>query len=135
LKYDVALSFAGEDRGYAEELARCVKAAGFTVFYDNDEESDLWGKNLVDYLADVYANQARYVVFFVSKHYVRKEWTTHERQAAQATALKKKGEEYILPIRIDDTPVPGLHASIGLQDISKGIAHIADKLIEKLSRP
>lgn len=33
-EYDVALSFAGEDRAYVEMLAEQLKARGITVFYD-----------------------------------------------------------------------------------------------------
>lgn len=35
--YDVCLSFAGEQRGYVELVARGLKDAGLDVFYDQDE--------------------------------------------------------------------------------------------------
>lgn len=34
-KYDVALSFAGEDRKAAENLARALRSKGVSVFYDD----------------------------------------------------------------------------------------------------
>ena len=71
-KYDIALSFAGENRAYVEEVATGLKTAGIKVFYDAFESADLWGKNLVDHLAEIYANRARYVVMFISKQYVEK---------------------------------------------------------------
>ena len=37
-KYDVALSYAGEDREVARELATRLQAAGYLVFYDGFEE-------------------------------------------------------------------------------------------------
>ena len=49
---------------------------------------------------------------FVSKHYVAKPWTTHERQHAQDRALVAK-EEYILPARFDATEVPGMTNTVG----------------------
>src|SRR5262249_44725376 len=76
-KYDIALSFAGEDRAYVEEVAAGLKSAGVSVFYDGFEKANLWGKNLIDHLADIYSN-SRYVVMFISKAYVEKAWTTHE---------------------------------------------------------
>ena len=33
-QYDVALSFAGEDRPYAEQLANRLQTGGHSVFYD-----------------------------------------------------------------------------------------------------
>lgn len=33
-EFDVFLSFAGEDRGYFEEVAEILKAQGVRLFYD-----------------------------------------------------------------------------------------------------
>ena len=37
-KFDVALSFAGEQRADVERVADCLKAAGLKVFFDTDEK-------------------------------------------------------------------------------------------------
>lgn len=110
--YDVALSFAGEDREYVEAVAVGLRDAGVSVFYDAFEKAGLWGKNLVDHLADIYKNRSRYVVMFISRAYVDKAWPRHERQHAQARALVAK-EEYILPARFDETDVPGMTNTVG----------------------
>ena len=49
--YDVVLSFAGEDRNYAEELAQKLKEKGIKVFDDNWNSSSFWGENLYAYLS------------------------------------------------------------------------------------
>ena len=105
--YDVALSFAGEDRPYVDEVARTLRDEGVRVFYDLFEEVTLWGTNLYDRLSKVYKEEARYTVMFISHHYVAKVWTRHERESAQARALRENAE-YILPARFDDSHVPGL---------------------------
>lgn len=46
-EFDVALSFAGEDRQHAKKLADLLNACGYTVFYDEYEQADLWGKKPV----------------------------------------------------------------------------------------
>jgi hypothetical protein len=46
-KYDIALSFAGEDRDYVEEVANSLNENVVRVFYDKFEQVDLWGKDLV----------------------------------------------------------------------------------------
>jgi hypothetical protein len=48
LEYDVALSFAGEDREYAEELANALRGKA-NVFYDGFEKAKLWGEDLYVY--------------------------------------------------------------------------------------
>ena len=89
--YDVALSFAGENRPYVEQVATGLKTAGVEVFYDDFEKATLWGKNLVEHLAEIYQKNSRYVVMFISEHYVRKVWPKHERQHAQAGARRERG--------------------------------------------
>jgi len=44
---------------------------------------------------------------FVSKEYVEKKWTRHERRSALSRAIAEEGE-YVLPVRFDDSIVPGL---------------------------
>ena len=105
-KYDVCLSFAGEQREFVEQVAAKLKAHGIRVFFDDDEQVALWGKDLYAYLDDVYRHLCRYCIIFASKEYAAKMWTTHERQSAQARALREN-REYILPARFDDTPIPG----------------------------
>lgn len=110
--YDVALSFAGEDRAHAEALATQLIARGVKVFYDSYEEANLWGKDLYTHLNDVYQHQAKYCAMFLSGHYAKKAWTNHERGAAQARAFTES-QEYILPIRLDETNIPGILPTTG----------------------
>lgn len=110
--YDVALSFAGEDRNYVEKVAEVLKEMGIQVFYDKYGKIDLWGKNLYTHLDDVYQNKSKYCVMFISKNYKEKLWTSHERESAQARAFESR-EEYILPARLDDTEIPGIRKTTG----------------------
>jgi hypothetical protein len=105
-EYDVYFSFAGEDRAYVEEVADLIKEKSVRVFYDKYERSKLWGKDLYTYLDEVYRKRTQYCVIFISKYYAKKLWTNHERQSAQARAFTEN-EEYLLPVRFDDTEIPG----------------------------
>jgi hypothetical protein len=51
--FDIALSFAGEDRKYVEEVADTLKKMGFRIFYDKYETVTLWGKDLYLHLRKV----------------------------------------------------------------------------------
>jgi hypothetical protein len=133
-EYDVALSFAGEDRLLAKQVAIQLERAGITVFYDEFEKAELWGKNLFTYLTDVYCNKARYCIIFMSRHYVAKAWTRLEREAAQSRAFRDN-QEYILPIRIDRTEIPGILTTVGYLDWEKeGVEGIVNCLSNKLER-
>lgn len=132
--YDIALSFAGEDRNQADALAEALRHRRVKVFYDQFEKTALWGKNLYTYLSDLYQNKARYCVMLLSRHYATKLWTNHERQAAQARAFQEN-EEYILPIRLDDTEIPGILPTIGYLSWQRETPEsIADALLEKLGK-
>lgn len=130
--FDVAISFAGTERNFAEELAVKVRAAGFHVFYDAFFPEELWGKNLGELFHDIYSKSSRYCVIFVSNEYLNREWTVHERRSAQERMLKEKGNEYILPIKVEDVELPGIPSTIGYLPITAGIDDIADTLIKKL---
>ena len=43
--YEVALSFAGEQRDYVRDVNDALKTLGVKTFYDDDYAVDLWGKN------------------------------------------------------------------------------------------
>jgi hypothetical protein len=116
-KYDVCLSFAGEDRPYVEEVAQHLKDLGLRYFYDNDLQHELLGEELTEYLDKVYREDSRFCVMFVSKDYVRKIWTIHERRSALARGLMDPHQPYVLPVRFDDTQVPGLRPSVGYLDL------------------
>jgi hypothetical protein len=106
-RWDVALSFAGAQRDYVEQVAQALKARGVRCFYDADEQIDLWGKYLAEELPAIYSEQAAAVVVFVSAEYAERDWTRHERRAALGRAVRER-REYVLPARFDDTPLPGL---------------------------
>lgn len=110
--FDIALSFAGEDREYVDQVANLLRDSGVKVFYDLFEEANLWGKNLYDYLSDIYMNKALYTIMFISKDYAQKVWTNHERQAMQARAFQES-QEYILPARFDETVISGVLPTVG----------------------
>ena len=133
-EYDVALSFAGEDRLYADSLKNALKGREIKVFYDEDEKAQLWGKDLYEHLSNLYKNKARHCVMFLSQHYERKHWTTHERKSAQARAYKENSE-YILPIRLDETSIPGIEETIGyLNWREESVDSIANLIIDKLGK-
>lgn len=132
-EFDVAPSFAGEDRAKVLPIVRRLEELGVRVFYDEDHTAALWGVNLVDQLPEIYGKRARYVLLFASEHYVVKRWPNVERQAAQARALEEAGE-FLLPIRLDDTEVPGLPSTVAYLDLRRhSVEQVAQTFVQKLA--
>jgi hypothetical protein len=130
--FDVALSFAGEDRGVVEEYAAILRQKKLRVFLDTDHEVDLWGSDLYVKLDDVYRTRALFCVMFLSRHYAKKRWTNHERQSAQARAFTEN-KEYILPVRLDDTEIPGIRETVGYVDMrKKSVEQLAELTVQKV---
>lgn len=131
--FDVALSFAGTERPLAEALATRVRDAGFRVFYDNFYPEELWGKDLPVFFDEIYRKRSRFCVMFVSGEYVNRMWTNHERRSAQARALQEKGNDYILPVVVEEVEVPGMPPTVGYLSIHQHpIESVAGLLIKKL---
>ena len=131
--FDFALSFAGEDRSFAVQLAALLKDQGARVFYDMDFSADLWGKDLYQEFQRIYGEKSKFFVPFISKHYLDKNWPKHELKQAQARDFKSD-EEYILPLLIDSSQLPGLNETTGYLDLrSVSISEVADLCIQKLN--
>ncbi len=131
-KYDVVLSFAGEQRAYVREVADELKRIGLAVFNADDERTELWGKDLPSYLWQVFDRDGRYCVLFVSAESVEKQFPKHERRSALTRALREKSE-YVLPARFDDIEIPQLTNVhyIDLRDMSP--VEFAGIIAEKVS--
>lgn len=131
--YDVAFTYASENREYVKAVARTLRKAGISIFHDEHKEAtELWGHDLVERLGEIYQWRSRLIVMFISCHYVKKAWPTHERLRAQARQLLG-GKQYILPARFDDTSVPGLRSTIGYIDLRKTtVKKFAAFVLEKL---
>ena len=115
-RWDVALSFASAQRSYVKQVAEKLRAKGVRCFYDADEQIDLWGKYLAEELPAIYSERAATAVVFVSAEYADQDWTRLERRAALNRAVRER-QEYVLPARFDDTPLPGLLSDMVAVDL------------------
>lgn len=131
--FDIAVSFAGEDREFVESFVAGVKAAGHRVFYDAEHATEMWGANLVEYFDEVFRKRSRFAILFVSRHYAAKMWTRYERQSALARGLEQP-DPYVLPVRLDDAVLPGLLPTVGYLDARQvGIDGVVNAAIAKIA--
>ena len=128
-KYDVSISFAGEDREVAESIASRLIESDIRVFYDNYQKADLWGKDLYSHLVSVYRDSSKYCLMLLSENYTKKLWANHERRAAQARAFRE-AKEYILPLRLDDCEVEGILETTAYIDFRQEKVDGVVKLLE-----
>jgi hypothetical protein len=129
-EYDVAISFAGEDREFAQKIADfLVNEFGLLVFYDDYEQAKLWGVHLAERLMSIYRDQSAYCLVLISKHYKEKRWTKHEWRSAQERAFLIPDREYLLPVRLDETKLDGLFETMGYIDGRTNSARTIARLV------
>jgi hypothetical protein len=131
-KYDVALSFAEEDKEIAERIGRALKDLDikYYLFYEHDH----MGKNLKELTWKIYHEESKLAMVLISEHYNRKRWAKEEREVIQ-TVLEREGKPYLLPIRIDDTPVDGISNTIVYERwTGKNACDIATLIFKRLKQ-
>ncbi|MEU5290465.1 TIR domain-containing protein [Streptomyces umbrinus] len=114
--YDLAVSFAGEQRPYVEQVVEACKGRQLTVMYDRDQSIHLWGRNLITGFRGAYnGSQARYVAPFLSREYLAKPYPMDEFRAMLVPAIENP-DDYLLPVTFGDVVVPPelLSPAVGL---------------------
>ena len=130
--FDFAISFAQECRTRAGRLAALLEEQGAIVFYDHSFLEHLVGKRLDDELGWVFGEATRYFVPFVSAEYTRRPWPQYEWNIAQLE-VQRREEEFVLPLRVDDSLLVGLPDTVGYLDLrNTGLAKVAEILMRKL---
>ncbi len=108
-KYDVALSFAQKNRPVADSLAKRLTEKGLHVFYEPGNVDSLWGQDLHAHLNRIYRN-TRICLIFLSLDYTQNSLASFVMKYAAARALTDP-TYHLIPIRLDDSPIPSqLHS-------------------------
>jgi hypothetical protein len=119
-------------RTYVREVASELAKHGVKAFFDEENEIRLWGKNLVEEFQRIFMTDSHVVVMFISKEYAQKEWPRHERRSALTRALRER-REYVLPVRFDDSVLPGLDPdALYLPLDVRSPTQLAREILEKL---
>jgi hypothetical protein len=130
--FDFAISFAAPERSIAEQLARSLSDRQCHVFYDGAYKSRLLGKQLDTEFKWIYGGGTRFFVPIVSRAYAERAWPQLEWAIARQEAARR-GAEFILPVRVDDTILLGLADRIGYMDLREhSIAEVCETLAGKL---
>ena len=111
--YDIAVSFAGEQREYVRQTVASCKAKGLRASSTKIRPTT-GGKNFIQEQRRTYSSETRFFVPFLSSDYLAKPIPMDEFSSAMMTAVKQ-GDGYILPVIMGnaDVPVELLHPHIG----------------------
>ncbi|MFZ2404183.1 MAG: TIR domain-containing protein, partial [Methylobacter sp.] len=133
-RFQVALSFPGEQRDYVAEVAQHLaeKLGQDQVFYDQWYQAELARPNLDTHLQTIYHDDSQLIVPFLCADYERKEWCGLEWRAIR-DLIKKRNDGDIMPLRFDGTHIPGLFSIDGYIDLQKhNPKQTADLILQRL---
>ncbi len=104
-KYDVAISFAEEDRDAAKALSLAIEHCGLTVYYYPDQNTATFGRPLDDTLRAIYRDEARYAVVLFSQSYLdpEKQYTMIELEAIRYRMQLEPDKVYMLPVKLNES--------------------------------
>ena len=115
-RFDFAISYAGEDESVAENLAVSLGNFGASVYFAPRFRSTLLGRRMSTEFGSVFGPLTRFFVPVISRHYARKDYPQYEWQIALGEG-KEREREFIIPVRLDDTPLVGLPLDTGHIDL------------------
>lgn len=137
-EYDFAISFAGENRDLAREIAQQLSILDAHVFYDEHFEANFLGGAWSVQFERIFGLDSRLVVCLLDKHYREKIWPTFERECF----LPRVPDGEVIPIFLDDTTFVGVPKDIIGIPFNRSASHeeersrvtdeIAFKLMERL---
>ena len=118
-RFRVALSFSGKENAFIAKVAgKLARTLGKKrVFYYQNFLGELTRFNLDTYLQDLY-RQADLIVVFLSAGYEASEFCGLEWRVVREL-IKKRRDAQVMPIKFDDTDVPGLFSIDGYLDARK----------------
>lgn len=111
--FDIAISFSGKQRNVASLFFKALSES-LSVFYDSDNEQDIFGNDVDEFLRPIYNTDSRYVLALFSSDYPVKFWTRVEYEAFENRFPNKE----VLPIYIGEGPSDPISTKIGFEVIS-----------------
>ena len=116
VKYDIAFSYASEQKSIVDEFKIKLQELGLKVFVDSDHPERLVFKHVANVLKPIYEDEDVAMIIFLSEDYARKNFTMYESWIAFDRLLNGQKLEII---RIDDAVLSWLPNSIHHFDIRK----------------
>lgn len=109
MKYDFAISYAGEDSEIARKIAHRLQETSrdLSVFFAEENTELLVGVDGEQFFERLFS-ESKQAIVLISKHYKQKQWSRFEWDVI----LGRSNENRFIPVRLDDTRLLGLPSSI-----------------------
>lgn len=115
-KYDIAFSYASEQRKIIKKYEKKLKELGLKVFIDVEHPELFVFNHVPDILKKIYDDSETVMLIFLSRDYAKKDFTKYEGHIAFDRLLTDKR---LTIIKLDDSTLPWLPSSLFYYDINK----------------
>lgn len=105
--YDVAVSYASEQRSYVERFVKRLQSHKMSIYYDRDAQAQMVGMILDQKLHKIYIQESKHCVLFLSHEYIKKPVTRYESSIILSESLYEENFMYIF--KFDNVTLPGLN--------------------------
>jgi hypothetical protein len=130
------VSFAGEDRPFAQRLYDHLVELGYSIFYDHAEQHRILAEDLEEFLGPIDKSNAIFVIAILGRQYGQRRWTRFESDQFEALF----GENRVIPIWASDAVPTAFDMAAGVggsvfepnDDIDPQAREIADLCGRKL---
>lgn len=106
--YDVAISFAGENRELAGFIVDSLRKSDYEVFFDEFYEANYLGTSWESHFEKIFNKESRYVICILDKYHKEKIWTTFERDCFS----ERIKDGAVIPIFLDNTKFKSITSDI-----------------------
>jgi len=103
--YDIFLSYSHADSAAAGRVSSALREVGLSVF-DASQSAEFWGSDFSSFLSSVYPERTHAAMVLLSQAYAESSWCTRELDLLALRAAEFPDAGFILPVRLDDAPVP-----------------------------
>ena len=110
-EYDVVIAFSAADRSTAEEFARLLAERNIKSSLDELNAPDVGSMQPAAHLAEIFGRKARYYLLLISQSFPHTNWRDVQPLTGPAHGSS------VLPVRLDDTDLPGLENSTEVKDL------------------
>lgn len=124
------ISYAVENAGLAQWIARKLAARGHAVWFD--QMKLLGGEQWPQTIDEAIKNRTFRMLALISEHSLRKQKPTGERTLAQRIAEQRKIPDFLIPLKVDGSELDWLTTTVSYISFTRGWADGWRALLKKL---
>lgn len=128
-KYDIALSYASEQKDYVSSIYKLLELKGLSVYFAPAYQEELSGADMTTTFYSIFHDQCLLIAAFVSEEYLQKRRPMAEAAIGQMRN-REEGQNCLIPVYFGNAKLPEFDPDINFLDANKPAEVVAHYLAE-----